>query len=198
MMSITIDIIQRTCIWMTKPKQNISLVEVKSLWTLSQITSSFANKTCWHTSGTFCKVWAYWSGLMSTRGISWSSSMSGAKSFCSSGTLSKLALLGTIKVPLKFSMSFTKSRRFHFIMDFRSKSRRFHLIMELRSMPAICLSFTEPCRFRLFLECRHLRSISALLGAERLGHSQGNWPRALLWKHKVLCQACWSLTYCGL
>ena len=53
--------------------------------------------------------------------------------------------------------------RFRLIMEFRSKSRRFCLIMEFRSMPALCLSFKEPCRFLLFMECRLLKSISARL-----------------------------------
>ena len=124
--------------WWPKPGETISLVEVISLWTSSQIISLFASEACWQTSWSFCKVWANSSGLMSTRGISWSSSISGAKSFCSSPTLSTFALLGTTNVPWKFSTSFTKSRRFRFIMELRSKSRRFRLIMELRSMLVVC------------------------------------------------------------
>ena len=72
---------------------------------------------------------------MSTRGIAWSPSISGTKSFCWPPILSKLASLATTKGPLKLSMSFTKSHRFRVIMELRSKSRRFRLIMESRSMP---------------------------------------------------------------
>ena len=180
MTSITTDITQTTFLfWWPKPRETIYLVEVISLWTLSQITASFADEGFWQTPGKLCKVWVNSSGLMSTRGSSWSLSKSGTKPFCSPPILSKLASLGTTKVPLKLSMSFTKSRRFRVIMEFRSKSRRFRLIMELRSMPALCLSFTEPCRFRVFMECLLLRSIPALLGAERSGQSQAKWPGAL-------------------
>ena len=166
-MSITIDIIQTTCILMTSTqRKNLFLVDVISFWPLSQIIWSFAKESCWQTSGIFSKVWVNSSELTPAYGTSWSSSMSGTKSFCSSLTLSKLAPLGTIKVPLNLSTSFKKSRRFRFTMELRSKSRRFRLIMELRPMAALCLSFTESCQFRVFVECRHSRSISALFGAE--------------------------------
>ena len=137
------------------PEKNISLVDVTYLWPLSQIISSFAKESCWQTSGIFSKVWVNSSGLTPTRGTSWSSSMSGTKSFCSSPTLSKLAPL-----------SFKKSRIFRFTMELRSKSRIFRFIMEWRSMPALCVSFTESCPYWVFMEFRHLRSVSALLGAE--------------------------------
>ena len=171
---------------------SLTTTKIVKIFSETNIFGVWAGTDKWHVTGITRFTW-YGINIRittdktfkpSNRGISWSSSISGAKSFCSSPTLPKSALLGTTKFPLKFSMSFTKSRRFR-------------LIMELRSMLAICLSFTESCRFRVFMEC-HLRSTSALLGAERLGHSQGNRPLALLWKHKVLCQPCWSLTLCGL
>ena len=50
----------------------------------------------------------------------------------------------------------------------------------------ISMSFSESWRPRLFMECLQLRSISALLGAERLVHSRAKWLGAVSIRKTVL------------
>ena len=140
--------------------------------------SSFANESCWQTSGQFRKVWVSSYGLKTTRGISWSPYMSGTKPVPSSPTLSELTSLGTTKVPLQLSMSLSKSRRFHVIMELRHMSRIFCLIMKLRSKSPLACHLQNHVDFGFFREYFQLISKSDPLGAPRLEHSHTKWPGA--------------------